>query len=167
MYGLPAGESLPHRSMSSSVDTAQQRRNQRCVHVHQLRQPAEHLRRQLRRQLRRERATSVLYSCGRLVGGTGYVAPSTAGASALSIGASGVLTDLTGDSREWVWAHLYDDHGLEIISSPTPDASRTLVISGAICVNARYQTGAAMPWHDRRRSVHARELKADVASVAT
>ena len=47
-------------------------------------------------------STSVLYGCNRLVGGTGYVPTYSAGAAALSLGSSGVLTDPANDGRTWV-----------------------------------------------------------------
>jgi hypothetical protein len=111
----------------------------------------------------------VLYGCSRLVGGTGYVAGGTAGKSALSLGSTGVLTNPSQDSREWVWAHLYDTGALEITSTQTPDSGRTLLASGRVCANAHYQMSSAMPWYDYRSSLltcaFLQDIAVDVASM--
>ncbi len=61
---------------------------------------------------------------------------STAGKAAISLGASGVLTDPNADARSWVWGHLYGDGELAITTSAKPEASCALTCSGRICTNA-------------------------------
>ena len=107
---------------------------------------------------------SVLYGCSRLVGGTGYVAPSSAGRAALALGSTGVLTDPNNDARTWAWGHLYADGELVITASSTPEASRALTASGRVCTNAHYQAAGCTPWYDSRASVRLATFAADLAS---
>ncbi len=86
----------------------------------------------------------------------------TTGKSALSFGASGVLTNPANDQRTWVWAHLYAGGALEVTGSATPDATREVLASGRVCANAHYQMHAAMPWYDRRAQLRTCEFLADV-----
>lgn len=106
--------------------------------------------------------TSFLYGCNRLVGQTGVVATSNSGKDALSIGESGVLTSPGGDMREWAFGHLYDTGELEITGSEAPDPMRGLVVSGRVCVNARYQLGSALPWYCHRDLLRTCTFREDV-----
>lgn len=64
-----------------------------------------------------------------------------------------------------MWAHLYETGALEITTSQTPDAQRTVLASGRICANAHYQAVGATPWYDQRASLRTYEFKAHLASV--
>ncbi len=102
---------------------------------------------------------SMFYGCGRLVGGAdGFVPSTTSGASVCKLGTGGVLTDPNADTREWFWAHYYGDGGAVITASPTPDSSRTLVASGRICANAKYQGLGFQPWDGTTGATHRNNL---------
>ena len=109
--------------------------------------------------------SSVLYGCNRLVGGTGYVPTSTAGKSALTLGSSGVLTNPNGDTRTWVWGHLYGDGELVLTTSDTPEASRALTCSGRVCTSAHYQAAGCTPWYDDRASIRLATFGDDLAAA--
>ena len=112
-------------------------------------------------------ATYPFNGCPRLVGQTGYVPTNTAGKTALSFGASGVLTNPANDRRTWAWAHLYAGGALEITGTAVPDATREVLATGRVCTNAHYQLGSAMPWYDERASLRTCEFKADLAVTVT
>lgn len=106
-----------------------------------------------------------LNGCYRLVGQTGYVAPNSAGAAALSFGSSGVLTNPAQDQRVWVWGHLYSDGELEITTSSATSALRVVEVSGRICVNAHYLAVGCAPWYEGRAGLRLCTFKADLASM--
>lgn len=110
-------------------------------------------------------AASVLYGCNRLVGGTGFVPTYSAGASALSLGGSGVLTDPANDGRTWLWAHLYGDGDLEITTVEAPATQRVVVASGRICANAHYRAVGCTPWYARQSTMRLCRLCSDLAAV--
>lgn len=111
-------------------------------------------------------SASVLYGCARLVGGTGYVAASSAGASALSLGSAGVLTDPNADSRTWVWAHQYGDGDLVVTTDDELETNRVLVSTGRICINAHYVAVGCAPWYQTRAGMHLCRFDASLASMA-
>ena len=108
---------------------------------------------------------SVLYGCGRLVGGSCHVPSPTAGKAALSLGSSGVLTDPQNDQRVWVWGHLYGTGELEVTTSAAADPSREVLASGRVCVNCHYTAISAMPWYEQRASLTSCRFLADLAGV--
>ncbi|EUB31298.1 leucine-rich repeat protein [Olsenella uli] len=102
----------------------------------------------------------------RLVGGTDSFVPSTtSGASVCKLGAGGVLTDPANDARHWFWAHFYDDGGAVLTASCTPDATRTLIASGRICAEAKYQGLGFTPWTGATGPTH-RQYLTSVAFAA-
>lgn len=109
-------------------------------------------------------SSSVLYGCNRLVGGSCFVPSTTSGASALCLGASGVLTSPGSDLRRWVWGHLYDDGGLVVSAASAADPARTLLASGRVCVNAHYTAINAMPWYEYRSRLTGCTFLADLAA---
>lgn len=107
----------------------------------------------------------MLYGCSRLVGWSLYVPTSTAGKAALSLGSSGVLTDPQNDQRVWAWGHLYDTGELEVTASSAADASRTVLVSGRVCVNCHYTSISAMPGYEQRASLTSCVFLADLATL--
>ena len=106
---------------------------------------------------------SMFYGCNRLVGGTdGFVPTTTSAGSVCKLGTGGVLTDPNNDSREWFWAHFYDDGGAVLTVSPTPDTSRTLVANRRICANAKYTGLGFTPWDGATGATH----RSNLTSVA-
>ena len=104
-------------------------------------------------------ATQMFNSCNRLVGGTdGFVPSTTSGASVCKLGTGGVLTDPAADGRHWFWAHFYDDGGAVLTATSTPDAQRTLVDSGRICAEAKYQGLGFTPWTGTTGPTHRQYL---------
>lgn len=80
------------------------------------------------------------------------MAKDTAGASAFTTGANGLLAYDGDDARQWAQARLYSNGKLTIDTSwgsDTPD----LLASGSVYVNARYNALGSMPWHDFRDKV--------------
>ena len=103
--------------------------------------------------------SSMFYGCNRLVGGAdGFVPTMTSAGSVCKLGAGGVLTDPNADARTWFWAHFYDDGGAVLTATSTPDASRTLVASGRICANAKYQGLGFQPWDRATGATHRNNL---------
>ena len=97
-------------------------------------------------------ASIPFYGCRKLVGGHLTVAKDTSSASAFTTDANGLLTYDGDDAREWAYARLYSNGKLTIDTSwesETPD----LLVSGSLCVNARYNALGSMPWHDFRDKV--------------
>ena len=104
------------------------------------------------------------YSCGRLVGGGGYVPDSTASVSHLTLNEDGVLTDPAADARDWFNCYLYDDGELVLTASATPATGRTLVTGGHLCAQARYDSVGYQPWYDHRDDVEAVAIAADMGT---
>lgn len=108
---------------------------------------------------------SLVHGYNRLVGGTGYVPAYSAGASALSLGSSGVLTDPANDGRTWLWTHLYGDGDLEITTVEAPSAQRVVMASGRICANAHYRAVGCTPWYARQSTMRLCRFCADLAAM--
>lgn len=110
---------------------------------------------------------SALYGCAKLVGGAdGATAPSGAGASVLHVGAGGVLTDPTADSRTWLEAALFDDGELRIGVAAPDAADREVVAAGTVCANARYAAVKATPWASAAKRVARVAFEGDVSGLS-
>ncbi len=104
-------------------------------------------------------SSSMFYGCNRLVGGTdGFVPSTTSAGSVCKLGTGGVLTNPNADNRTWFWAHFYDDGGAVLTAASTPDSLRTLVASGRICANAKYQGLGFQPWDGTAGATHRSNL---------
>ncbi len=97
-------------------------------------------------------AALVFQNCSRLVGGAGFVSASSSGASSLSFGEKGSLTDPRDDGRAWAWAHVYADKELVIGGGPSGDG-REVLLSGRVCLNARYAGLAGLAWNGLRHEI--------------
>ena len=106
-----------------------------------------------------------LYGCDRLVGGQGFVPDYGDGASHLSYGEEGALTDPAADAREWVFCHLYADGELVVTLDEESEAGRALCMSGRMCATARYRATAARAWGDAGVAVLKATFAADLASL--
>lgn len=104
------------------------------------------------------------YSCGRLVGGQGFVPSSTTGVSSLCLGEDGVLTDPGADARDWFRCYQYDDGELVLTASAEPEAGRVLVASGRLCAQARYDGVGYQPWYGTRHELSSVSIAADMAT---
>lgn len=104
------------------------------------------------------------YGCGRLVGGGGFVPDSTAGVSHLFLGDDGVLTDPADDMRDWFYCYQYGDGELVLTASSSPDAGRSLVASGRLCAQARYDGVGYQAWYDTRGDLETVTIAADMAT---
>lgn len=112
-------------------------------------------------------ATSIFYGCNRLVGGNdGFVPSSTSGASVIKTTAEGVLTDPFNDNREWFNVFVYDDGLVEFTTGSTADATRTLLDSGRMCANAKYQAVGVIPGYSYRTQFRNVVFKADMATLS-
>ena len=105
------------------------------------------------------------YGCYALVGGDLATPGDNTAASALKLGAGGVLTDPAADRRVWAWGHLYADGQLAIGTGATPDPGRTASFSGRLCANAGYKTVSSIPWYGRRDAVTSAVFDPSLAAV--
>ena len=87
------------------------------------------------------------------------------GASHLSCGEDGALTDPAADAREWVSCHLYADGEIVFTLDDEPAAGRALCMSGRMCATARYRSTAARVWDDAETAVLKATFAADLASL--
>ncbi len=87
------------------------------------------------------------------------------GASHLSYGEDGALTDPAADAREWVFCHLYADGEIVFALDDEPAAGRALCMSGRMCATARYRATAARAWGDAETAVLKATFAADLASL--
>ena len=87
------------------------------------------------------------------------------GASHLSYGEDGALTDPAADAREWVFYHLYADGEIVFTLGDEPEAGRALCMSGRMCATARYRSTAARVWDDAETAVLKATFAADLASL--
>ncbi len=98
--------------------------------------------------------TGMFYSCTRLVGGTdGFVPTNTSGYSVCKIGAGGVLTDPSNDTRRWFYGELFADGELVLSVGGTSAIGRELLAGGLVCANARYNAIQCNPWADLNKKV--------------
>ena len=105
--------------------------------------------------------------CYRLVGADGFVPNIYDDQEALAIGGDeGVLTNPDDDPREWIWARLYSDMGVEV-SVGDADSSRELTLEQRLCASGSYGSYYAMPWSDVRSSVLSAVIASDMATLAT
>lgn len=110
--------------------------------------------------------TSMFYGCNRLVGGTdGFMPTSTSSYSVCKPGTGGVLTNPNADAREWFGVFVYDDGLLEFTTAGTADATRTLLDSGRMCANAKYQAVGVTPGYSYRTQFRTVQFKADMAAL--
>lgn len=110
-------------------------------------------------------ASIPFYDCCKLVGGHLTVATDTAGKSALTTGANGLLACSADDERSWAFAYLYSDGSLVVNRSGMLDGDRTIAASGTLCTNARYKALGSMPWHGLRDTITSVTFSSDLASV--
>ena len=111
--------------------------------------------------------TSMFYGCNKLVGGTdGFVPTSTSSYSVCKLGVGGVLTNPSADGREWFKVFVYDDGLLEFTTAGTADATRTLLDSGRMCANAKYQAIGVIPGYSYRAQFRTVQFKADMAGLS-
>lgn len=104
------------------------------------------------------------YGCGRLVGGGGFVPDSTTNISHLVLGEDGVLTDPNADARDWFYSYQYDDGELVLTASAPPEAGRTLVASGRLCAQARYDGVGYQAWYDTRGDLDTVTIASDMTA---
>lgn len=110
-------------------------------------------------------ASIPFYDCCKLVGGHLTVVPDTAGKSAFTTGANGLLACSADDERSWAFAYLYSDGSLVVNRSGMLDGDRTIAASGTLCTNARYKALGSMPWHGLRDTITSVTFASDLASV--
>lgn len=110
-------------------------------------------------------ASIPFYDCCKLVGGHLTVATDTAGKSAFTTGANGLLACSADDERSWAFAYLYSDGSLVVNRSGMLDGDRTIAASGTLCTNARYKALGSMPWHGLRDTITSVTFASDLASV--
>ena len=104
------------------------------------------------------------YSCGRLVGGGGFVPDTMANISHLALGEDGVLTDPAADTRDWFYCYQYGDGELVFTASASPESGRTLVTSCRLCAQARYDSVGYQSWYDTRDDLDTVTIAADMAT---
>lgn len=110
---------------------------------------------------------SMMFSgCRRLVGERGYVPEQMDDHLNLHFETTGVLTHTDGseDERTWFRCFLYADGELVLTAATEPEAGRTLVSSGRLCANARYNSVGYQPWYDHRHDVETVTIAADMVS---
>lgn len=111
--------------------------------------------------------SSFLYGCHRLVGGAdGYVPSTTSGKTVLKTGAGGVLTVPGSDIREWFKTYIYDDGTCVCTVNGSPDANKTLLVSGRVCATAKYTGLSFQPWQDHRGVMTSVTFAADMATLS-
>ena len=111
--------------------------------------------------------TSMFYGCTRLVGGTdGFVPSTTSGASVCKVGAGGVLTDPSNDTRRWVYGELFDDGELAISVGGTSAAGREVLAMGLLCANAKYNAIQCSPWADLAKKVQSVRIASDMRGLS-
>ena len=110
-------------------------------------------------------ASIPFYDCCKLVGGHLTVATDTAGKSAFTTGANGLLACSADDERSWAFAYLYSDGSLVVNRSGMLDGDRTIAASGTLCTNARYKALGSMPWHGLRDTITSVTFSSDLAGV--
>ena len=113
-----------------------------------------------------ESGTLMFSGCRRLVGERGYVPEQMDDHLNLHFETTGVLTHTDGseDEREWFRCFLYDDGELVLTAATEPEAGRTLVSSGHLCANARYNAVGYQPWYDHRHDVERVIVAEDMAA---
>lgn len=62
------------------------------------------------------------FSCGRLVGGGGFVPDTMTSITHLALGEDGVLTNPAADTRDWFYCYQYDDGELVFTASTSPES---------------------------------------------
>jgi len=77
-----------------------------------------------------------------------------------------VLVASPTDAREWCHVFVYDDGLVEFTAAGAADASRELVASGRMCVNAHYNAAGVIPGFSRRTGMRTVSLRADMGSFA-
>lgn len=107
----------------------------------------------------------MFYGCSRLVGGTGYVRSNGGGAGICCFGDAGLLTDPADDRRRWCVGTVYADGLLEVSASGAADPARTVLATGRVCVNARYDAVGSAFWYEHRALVERAVLAADMADT--
>lgn len=110
-------------------------------------------------------ASLPFYDCCKLVGGHLTVATDTAGKSAFTTGANGLLACSADDERSWAFAYLYSDGSPVVKRSGMLDGDRIIAASGMLCTNARYKALGSMPWHGLRDTITSVTFASDLASV--
>ena len=109
--------------------------------------------------------TNMFYGCSRLVGGTGYVRSNGGGADICRFGDAGLLTDPADDRRRWCVGTVYADGLLEVSASGAADAARTVLATGRVCANARYDAVGSAFWYEHRAVVERAVFAADMAGA--
>ena len=85
--------------------------------------------------------------------------------SVCKLGTGGVLTNPNADARERFKIFVYDDGLLEFTTAGTADATRTLLDSGRMCANAKYQAVGVIPGYSYRTQFRTVQFKADMAAL--
>ena len=67
-------------------------------------------------------------------------------------------TSPSDDASSRSYAHFYDDGNAVLAAPTTPDATRTLLASGRICANAKYQGLGFQPWDGTTGATHRNNL---------
>ena len=110
---------------------------------------------------------STFYGCNRLVGGhDGFVSSSTSAGSVCKLGADGVLTDPFNDNREWFKVFLYDDGMLNLTVLGTADSAKTLLDSGRMRANAKYQAVGVILSYSYRVQFRTVSVRADMGTLS-
>ena len=109
---------------------------------------------------------SMFYGCNRLVGGTdGFVPTSTSSYGVCKLGAGGVLTDPSADSREWLNVYAYDDGTAVFTLAAAADTGKEVLASGRLCANAKYQAVGVVPGFSVRSDLDTVVFRSDLAAL--
>lgn len=98
-------------------------------------------------------ASIPFYGCRKLVGGHLTVAKDTSGASAFTTGANGLLAYDGDDARQWAQSRLFSNGLLVIDTGTKAYPGFSVIASGSLCLNARYNSLGSMPWHAHRDKI--------------
>ena len=113
-----------------------------------------------------KKSTGMFYGCSRLVGGTdGFVPTSTSAASVCKVGTGGVLTDPGNDIRKWFTGTVFADGGVLLSVDGVDTIGRTVVTSGLVCANAKYNAIQCNPWADYSKQITAVSIAPDMATL--